>query len=36
MRQEILGTKLRAETRNLESEFERNIDELKSNLDSQE
>lgn len=33
MRQEILGTKLRAEMRNLESEFEKKIDELKSNQD---
>ena len=38
MRQEILGTKLRAEMRNLESEFEKKVDELKSNqdLDTQE
>ena len=33
MRQEILGTKLRAEMRNLESEFEKKVDELKSNQD---
>ena len=38
IRQEILGTKLRAEMRNIESEFEKKVDELKSNqdLDTQE
>ena len=38
MKQEILVTKLRAETRNLENEFERKTDELKSTqeLDTQE
>jgi hypothetical protein len=30
MRREILGSKLKAEMRNLESEFERKVDELKS------